>query len=321
MLEQIAKKDQPPDVLTHPAVRAWNHLRPGSGRAIEVAILKKRSKTAIYKIDGVGPRGSSVVAKLCHRQVAAHERTVYERVLQALPVSHPRYFGSVQKDVLHDWLFLEFVEGEQYSRFRDDHSILVAKWLAQLHSASTQIADTVQLPDRGSRYHLAHLREARNKLQLALSQLKLPAEELKVIENVISQCDFLESRWDSVEQWCDGMPRAFVHGDFKPRNVVIRAGLEDPEVLAFDWEASGWGVPTGDLAYVDPAVYHRAVKRRWPNVTVEDVRIMKTTGRIFRGIEEFRWESEKFDPSWEASTIKLGYYRERMAEAFQMAEW
>ena len=321
MLEQIALKEEPLDVQAHPAARAWNRFHPSLTQATGVSTLKKCSKSAIYKVDGVGAGSSSVVAKLCRHQVAAHERIVYQQILPALPFSYPRYYGSVQENAQLDWLFLEYVEGEPYSRFRDDHSILVAKWLGLLHSGATQIADMVQLPDRGPGYHLTHLQEARGKLQAAFGQLKLPAEELEVIEAVISQCNLLESRWDCVEQRCAGMPRTFIHGDFKPRNVVIRSGLEGPEALAFDWEASGWGVPTGDLAYVDLTAYHEAVKRRWPNVTVADVRNMKITGRIFRGIEEFRWESERFDPRWEVSTIKLNYYRERMVEAIQTAHW
>ncbi|HYY72742.1 MAG TPA: aminoglycoside phosphotransferase family protein [Candidatus Bathyarchaeia archaeon] len=321
MLEHILLKEEPPDVQAHPATRAWNRFHSNLNQATGITLLKKCSKSAIYKVDGVGPGSSAVVAKLCHHQVAAHERIVYEQILPALPISYPCCHGSIQENAQQDWLFLEYVDGEPYSRFRDDHSILVAKWLGLLHSASTQIADVVQLPDRGPRYHLTHLREARGKLRVAFDQLKLPAEELEVIEAVISQCGFLESRWGCVEQWCAGMPRTFIHGDLKPRNVAIRSGLEGPEVLVFDWEASGWGVPTGDLAYVDLTAYHDAVKHRWPNVTVEEVRKMKITGRIFRGIEEFRWESERFDPRWEVSTIKLNYYRERMAEAIQMAQW
>ena len=151
--------------------------------------------------------------------------------------------------------------------------------------------------------------------------LKLPAVDLEVIEDVISQCDLLQSRWPRVEQWCSCLPCTLIHGDFKPRNVVIRTCVTESSVFAFDWEASGWGVPTADLAYVDIASYHKAVSQHWPDVSIEDVGLMKTVGRIFRGIEEFRWESEKFDPRWEASTIKLNYYRERMAEAIQMAQW
>jgi len=320
-VEQIVSREAPSDILTHPAVLAWKRFQPDSRSAAAVSLLKKRSKTAIYKMDGVGPRGSSVVAKLCRWHLAAHERTIYQQILSRLPVSHPLYYGFIKESEDHDWLFLEYIEGEQYSRSRDDHTVLVARWLGLLHSTAAQIAHTAQLPDRGPEYHLIHLREARDNLQRNRKLLKLPAAELAVIEEVISQCDFLEWRWDHIQQLCDRMPRTLIHGDFKPRNVLIRPDGGESSVFPFDWEASGWGVPTGDLAYVDIASYLEASAPRWPHLTVVDVRIMKAIGRIFRGLEEFRWESEKFDPRWEASTIKLNYYRERMSEAIEMTEW
>ena len=80
-------------------------------------------------------------------------------------------------------------------------------------------------------------------------------------------------------------------------------------------------MPTADLAYADIASYYEVASHYWPGMSMENVRIMKTVGRMFRGIEEFRRESEKLDPRWEASTIKLNYYCERMAEAIQMAQW
>jgi aminoglycoside phosphotransferase (APT) family kinase protein len=288
---------------------------------VAVSLLKKRSKTAIYKIDGVGPDGSSVAAKLCRKHVAAHERKIYEQILPSVPVSYPLYYGSVQESDTHDWLFLEYIEGEQYSRSREDHSILVGKWLGLLHSTAAQVTAAAQFPDRGPQYHLIRLQEARNNLKHSLKLLKLPAAELAVIDDVISQCDLVESRWSHVEQWCACLPCTLVHGDFKPRNVVIRTCETESSVFVFDWETSGWGVPTADLAYADITSYHKAARRHWPDVSIEDVRIMKTAGRIFRGIEEFRWESEKLDPRWEASTIKLNYYCERMVEAIQMAQW
>lgn len=320
-IEQIASKMLISDTLPYHAALAWERFRPDSQRPAAVSLLKKRSKTAIYKMDGVGPQGSSVVAKLCRRHVAAHERKIYEQILPHLPVSYPLYYGSVRESDTHDWLFLEYIEGEQYSRLREDHSILVGGWLGLLHSTAAQVASAAQFPDRGPRYHLGRLQEARHNLQINLKLLKLPVVELAGIEEVILQCDLLESRWPRVEQWCAGLRCTLVHGDFKPRNVVIRTCAAEPSVFVFDWETSGWGVPTADLAYADTASYYKASRRHWPDLSIEDVRIMKTIGRIFRGIEEFRWESDKLDPRWEASTIKLNYYRERMAEAIQMAQW
>ncbi len=69
-----------------------------------------------------------------------------------------------------------------------------------------------------------------------------------------------------------------IHGDFNPRNFVLRATALGPKLCAFDWEMAGWGLPQRDvvefLAFVlppdaDPAairhcldVHRRAFERR-----------------------------------------------------------
>jgi phosphotransferase family enzyme len=305
----------------HPALQAWRQVGTGRFEPGTVSVLSKRFKSAIYRMDGVGPGGSSIVGKHCRRDVAGHERIIYEQILRELPVSSPRYYGYLRGDREYDWLFLEYAEGERYSREREDHSILAARWLGLLHTSAARVAAAARLPDCGSAYHLTLLRGARDKLRPNLTQLNLPSAELAVIEAVLSQCDFLESRWGQVQRWCECMPLTLVHGDFKPRNVVIRPGPTGPVFLPFDWEASGWGVPAEDLAYINLAAYHPIIKDRWPAVDLQDLQKMKIVGRIFRGLAEFRWESEKFDPHWEVSTIKLQIYRKRMVEAIEMANW
>jgi len=174
-IEQVTSKKLISDTLPNHAALAWGRFRPDSERPTAVSLLKKRSKTAIYKLDGVGPYGSSVVAKLCCKHVAAHERTIYEQILPRLSVSYPFYYGCLNESVDHEWLFLEYIEGEPYSRLRDDHSVLVARWLGLLHSTAAEVARVVQLPDRGPRHHLIHLQEARHNLKHSLKLLKFIA--------------------------------------------------------------------------------------------------------------------------------------------------
>ncbi len=309
------------DISDHPAVLAWNRLNAEPGDAGEISLLKKRFKSTIYQIKGLAPTDSSIVAKNCRREVAAHERVIYEEILRCLPVTSPRYYGFVEGDGDYDWLFLEYVEGERYSRERQDHSALAGRWLGLLHTSGERVAGATRLPDLGPSHYLAHLRNARGKLCGNLKHLNLPPGDLAVVHAVILQCNFLESRWSQIEQWCDRMPRTLVHGDFKPRNVVIRTANDGPALLPFDWEASGWGVPAEDLAYIDLVAYHAVVKCYWPHVSVQDLQCMKIVGRIFRGLSEFCWESVKFGPNWEVSAVKLQIYQARMAEAIEMAKW
>ncbi|HVH70410.1 MAG TPA: aminoglycoside phosphotransferase family protein [Candidatus Dormibacteraeota bacterium] len=321
MDERVGLLPQQEEVSHHPAVLAWRRLNPAAGEPAEILVLKKRFKSNIYRIKGPGPTTASLVAKYCRREVAAHERIIYEQILPSLAVTVPRYFGFVEGDGDYDWLFLEYVEGERYSRERRDHSALAGRWLGILHTSAWSSVTSISLPDLGPQHYLALLRNARGKFCRSLSELHLPAEELAVVRAVVSQCDFLESHWKQVEQWSSRMPRTLVHGDFKPRNAVIGLAGAGPALFPFDWEASGWGVPAEDLAYVDLASYHAAIQSDWPEVGLRELQCMKVLGRIFRGLSEFSWESAKFDPNWEVSTVKLRIYQTRMAEAIEKTKW
>ena len=321
MAEQIGLTHQLDISSKHPALLAWSRIRTTPVDPAKIVVLKNRYKSTIYRMDGLGPGCSSIVAKCCRGAVAAHERILYEQILPKLPVSSPRYYGFTRGDGDYDWLFLEYIEGEKYARERQDHAALAGRWLGLLHTSGERAATTPLLSDLGPRHYLALLRTARARLQGNLEHLNLSPEDLGVVKTVIRQCNFLESLWDQIERWCHRMPRTLVHGDFKPRNVVIRANHHGPALFTFDWEASGWGVPAEDLAYIDLSAYHDVVKSRWPRVSMQDLQSMKVVGRIFRGLSEFCWESVKFDPNWEVSTVKLRIYQTRMAEAIELAKW
>src|ERR1041384_826271 len=75
------------------AVQAWcdlqrAHIEPG-----HVEILKLKHKVATYRLHGVGPYGSAVIAKKCREATGNVERMIYERVLPRLPVPTLQCFG------------------------------------------------------------------------------------------------------------------------------------------------------------------------------------------------------------------------------------
>jgi Phosphotransferase enzyme family len=305
----------------HPAVLAWSQLAQGGSEPREILVLSKRVKSSIYRLVGASPSRPSVVAKYCQRQTASHERIIYEEILPKLPVTAPRFYGFIMGKTDYDWLFLEDVQGERYSRSNEAHSILAARWLGLLHTSAAKLGAAEVLPERGPEYFLGQLKVAHQRLSRSLSTLDLTPPDFAVFATVVSQCAFLKSHWNQIERWCERMPRTLIHGDFKPRNAVIRHGRERTAFLPFDWEASGWGVPAADLAFIDIPVYHSTVQDVWPTLDFRDVRRMAVVGKIFRAIAEFNWESQKFDPRWEFSTIKLRIYQDRMTEAIGMAGW
>ena len=305
----------------HPAAQAWKKLRGRSVELNEIVILKRRLKSSVYKLEGAGPDASPVVAKYCQRPVARHERLIYEKILPHLPITAPRFYGFVAGESEFDWLFLEYVQGEQYSRRNTQHTILAGRWLRLLHTSEAEIPVAAWLPDRGPGHYLEKLRAAHLRLSESLKTLVLSAAEKAIFQAVVSQCELLESCWDQIEGWCEQMPRTLVHGDLKPKNVVVRGEGEQASFLPFDWEASGWGVSAEDLAYVNLAAYYSAVKSSMPAFSMDDLHKAAVVGKIFRGISEFHWESQQFDPHWEFCTRKLCIYRDRMNEALKTAEW
>ena len=135
-----------------------------------------------------------------------------------------------------------------------------------------------------------------------------------IFSAAISHCNWLESHWDELEKCCHRMPRTFVHGDFKPKNALVRRDTQSGTVFAsYDWEMSGWGVPAVDFAHVDIPTYHSVLKGFWPAVKMEDLKQLALLGKIFRRLAAFDWESEKFDPRGELAMEHLNLYEVEMA--------
>ncbi len=298
----------------HPAVLAWNRLRHLTVEPSEILVLKKRIKSTVYRLADAGPGGSAIIAKYCRRPVALHERIVYEELLCKLPVAIPQFYGSIHGDEEFDWLFLECLHGEEYSLQSAEHSRLAAEWLGLLHTSSAVIAEDMHLPNRGPQHYLQHLQSAHRRLAQALADFNFPKEDSMIVSAAIAHCNWLESHWDELEKCCDLMPRTFVHGDFKPKNALVRRDSHSGAVLtSYDWEMSGWGVPAVDLAHVDIPTYHSLLKEFWPAVKMEGLKQLALVGKIFRGLAAFDWESERFDPRWEIAMENLNLYQVEMA--------
>lgn len=319
MVEPADKGEPQAGYSTHPALKAWNRLSTPLPALQELSVIRDEGKSCIYRLRGTGANSFSVVAK--QSRTAARERIVYEQVLPKLRVSYPRYFGFVEGEEGRNWLFLEYAEGEHFSLSCPKHRAWAGEWLAALHGSAERAELSGLLPFLGPDQYLQRMQQVRARLQEALTSCNWPADDQGVVATVIAQCDFLESRWDCVERWCAELPQTLVHGDFKPKNVIIQFSLGAPNVLVFDWETSGWGPPTEDLAYVDPSAYFSAVRDFWPGIGARRMDHMAILGRIFRGLSEYVWESRKFEPHWQVSAAKLGSFYARTAHAISLAEW
>ena len=283
------------DLAAHPAVRAWRTSHPCARCPDSIQVVKREEKSTVYRLVGAGPAGSPLIVKRCLPEAGRLERTVYEEILPRVPVTSLQYYGSFDEAGEYCWLFLEDAGAERYSPDDPDHRALAGRWLGLLHTCAAHLPATVDLPDRGPGYYLGRLRAARVALTLGLGNPLLGAAEPGDIRAVIAQCDLLEYRWSRLEEACAEVPATLVHGDFRPKNVHLRAGPSGPIVLPMDWEHAGRGGPAADLTRVDLVAYRSAVQERWPQVGSATLHRLADVGRIFVRLAAIDWISTWLD--------------------------
>jgi hypothetical protein len=306
------------DMLENPAVKAWIKLKPDclEPKSIEILDMRKRlhERKFVYRLKGVGPEGSAVIAKQCEQVAGITERIIYEEILFRLPVPTLRYYGFVEEpDGAFCWLFLEDAGAGWCSPHISEHRALAARWLGFMHTSAERLATTARLPDRGADHYLRHLHLARDRIQRTkVNVAALRPDDLAVLQSIVSRLDVLEACWSKVERFCDSMPKTLIHGDFQGKNMRIRHDQSGVALLPFDWEMSGWGTPAADLAQginqqVDLAIYWSVVRQSWPHLEVRDMQRMANLGSIFWELSTISWRS------WPLDYEYLGYEKIRLA--------
>jgi hypothetical protein len=339
-----------PDVGAELAVRAWERLRPSlgcPGRVTPTGIVRlKRQrrpwhKTAVYRLEGVGPDGSAVIGKRCRLSSARVERTAYEKILPRIPLPRVEYYGCVEEE-LEDfcWLFLADA-GSRKPTMAD--RALVGEWLARLQAAAAPLAGDVALPDRGPDHIRGLLPRTRAGVLKAREFAPLSRFDCELLQTMADTLDRLATMWDRVSAACEAWPRTLVHADFTRKNVRLCPGDGGVHVVALDWETAGCGPPAADLADVPwgrarnrfsgdgppPSesetpwygpvcldTYAATIAEFWPAINRADVQRLSRVGSIFRVIDAASWASRQV----EFGGIDKGMYRlEAYADDLQQA--
>lgn len=320
------------DVLTHPAVRTWQAVDSGGRIPALVELIKgnQRPRT-IWRLTGAGLGESAVIAKRCPRHTAALERQVYERILPQLPVSAPDYYGYVEEDEQHAWIFLEDVGRERISLTDDTQRKLAARWLGMLHAAAVDVIGPDELPDRGTPHYRRLLATGRASLEAGRHNPTLRAGERRTLEAVLRLLDVVEEEWSAVEEFSRVLPRTFVHGDFRPKNILVRKGRKPMQLFAIDWEFSGWGLVAPDLApsrgpvlepQVDLPTYVSVVREQWPDLDMASFRAQVTAGGILRRLAAVEWAARSLGyPNLVKPVGQLETYLFELQGALSNAPW
>jgi hypothetical protein len=325
------------DLLGHPAVKAWAELCPERVEPGRIEILKEKANGAVYRLAGVGPGNSAVIAKRCRRERAVIERPVYEEVLSQLPVPAVRYYGCVEEaDDRFWWLLLEDVGDEPYSPFAEQHTTLAAQWLGLMHTASESLEIKSTLPVRGPDQYLSYLQSARQSIPKLRAIRSLKATDQTILQNIVSMCEYLETSWDQVVDFCSRMPRTFVHGDCLAKNVRVRTTEGELAIVPFDWGGAGWGLPATDLGQLglpyhhlpltdpDCATYLSVVRDHWPGFDLHTVRQLANLGQMFWSLKVISRSVPEIDNEQthiESLMAKFSVYKSVLVKTIRAATW
>lgn len=311
------------DFMEHPAVRAWAAVESAHVLPEAIEILKHRRDSRVYRLLGVGPNGSNVVAKRSPMANALAERFVYHNVLPQLPFATLRHYGLLQEqDGEFCWAFIEDAGGVPYSPDVEEHCVLAAKWLGIMHTHGVGTPAASGLPDRGSSHYLNCLLSARERILHNLSNPALCDDDRVTLRAIVAQCDLVERYWRRVEECCAGAPQTFVHADLHESNVHVRMTLDGITLTPFDWESAGWAVPAIDLvlAGLDLGVYRSVVGKSWPGLGVEALQRLAFVGKVFQLLELIEWESKSLECAWLHKPMKhMRYYQPEISHAIRVA--
>ncbi|TAK96942.1 MAG: hypothetical protein EPO07_13995 [Verrucomicrobia bacterium] len=299
MSKSIQNEILPENLTEHRAVRAWAALKPARVEPNGIEILKLKNKSAVYRLTGVGEDGAAVIAKRCLATTATIERMIYEELLPRLPLATLRYYGHVNEpDGKFVWLFIENADGLAYSPRDAEHRALAARWLAALQTTALTTDLGARLPLRDADFYLNRLHETRGLLSVHTVNPELRADELASLEKLVTQLDALEARWPELHAACDGLTPTVVHGDLVTKNVSVRANPDGLELLVFDWEYAGWGVPATDLSQFvgrtlspDLEVFCAATHGPLHGGADQNIRRLAECGKFFRLIDDIHWAS------------------------------
>jgi Ser/Thr protein kinase RdoA (MazF antagonist) len=163
---------------------------------------------------------------------------MYREILARRPFKTPELY-AFRWDPPGDrfWLFLEDVGDARLSHVADfDLWVAAACWAARFHAA------TRHLPAAQTDY-LVRLDQCQDQSWAECVQRKLP--DLRTADRPLIQRAL--DHYRGLLHRIRALPQCIVHGEFFPRNIVVRRGRPDQPLAVIDWESAALGPSYLDL--------------------------------------------------------------------------
>ena len=221
---------------------------------------------------------------------------------------------------------------EAWQTIQRSHAIANGVYVAAVNRVGSDPRWRNGLPARGPDHYLKLLRFCHARLTDHFNNPNLPREGPIVLPALARQCEVLEAHWPELESICQLAPWTITHGDFVIKNMRVRTTPHGPDLLAYDWEYAGSGMPNIDLAQFiggvaspDLQVY-RAGLESWSAIRYDSqVQQLAWCGAFFRLLESIYWAALGLT---DAATIYLAEpvselrdYSKRMAQVLDETGW
>lgn len=303
--------------LDQTAFNAWKKLFPDSPEPRHVDILKQQNRSNIYRLVGIGPKRSNVVAKRREYDKAMVESIIYSEVLPKINMKTLYYYGFVEEQTeaggrQFAWLFLNDFGDWNYSTYSRKQHTLLAKWLGEFHVASSDLEKIKNnLPERSAEYHNKRfLQNALDLIPRVLTEHILEKEERILLENILRKFEVLSKLWNDIVIFCKQVPNTVIHGDCLPKNIYFQKEGDEFLAIPFDWSAAAWGpigldlgqtaLPYRNIWPEEPNIdeYYSQVKIKWPDIQLKTVQQLSHLGQLFWAIDVISWAIPEYDYEW-----------------------
>jgi thiamine kinase-like enzyme len=179
-----------------------------------------------------------------HQAQALRERElrVYRDLLTHVDLGTAAYRGSAwDEEVNRYWLLLEYVEGQELRHCDIDHWIRAAGWLGRMQRYFYQHTEMLRRCDYLERHDAEFFMLNAERAARALSPY--PPSHRDRLSHILQGYEKLAASMAS-------QPRVFVHGHYRPQNIIVGIGGPARRLCPVDWEKAALGSPFYDLAHL-----------------------------------------------------------------------